>query len=147
VVIKFQSAGADDQDARRNRAAGEALRNPRVLIVSPRATFADLVAARWLDGVETERVDPSEAAGVITTHALSGLVVDAAALSPRLTRPLVDLYLREQPLGSVAVMSEMSDCTTLSAFAFRDSRVDLFFAPWEAKAVRLFLAVETPVAV
>jgi hypothetical protein len=115
--------------------------DPSILVVSTRETFLSLVTHRWLDEVASRTAAPDEVGRLVTSHALFGMVIDAAALPARLTRPLVDLYLRSGSPGQIAVMSEMDDITTLTAFAFRDPRVDIFFAPWAPDAVRSFLGV------
>jgi hypothetical protein len=39
------------------------------------------------------------------------------------------------------VLAGCSDITTLTQFAFRDPRADLFFTPWDQDAVRSFLGI------
>jgi hypothetical protein len=110
-----------------------------VLIVSERPSVVEQVGA-WLDGHLVDAVaDPAEASRIVATLPLAALIVDAGGIPREASRALVRDYAAHQPAGRVAILAGSDDITTLVAFTFRDPRVDMFFAPWDAKVVTTFL--------
>jgi len=120
----------------------------QVLVVTERSEVAAKVTA-WLENHATcVVVGPTEAARMISGASVGGLVLDVGGMPAGACRALVRDYALHQPEGRVALLAASEDVTTLGAITFQDSSVDMFFAPWDPKAVRTFLrCVDAPSAV
>ena len=116
-------------------------REGQVLIVTARPEVAARLQGA-LDGHESRVVQAPEADTILVTAVLGGMVVDVAS-DPPASRRLVRAYLKHQPLGRVAVLSHLEDITTLTAFAYADGRMDLFFEPWDVPLMLSFLGLRT----
>jgi hypothetical protein len=92
-------------------------------------------------------MDESAALEVVATRVLAGLIVIVDGRGPlRVTKDLVDRYLRSQPMGHVAILSAAPCATMSTQFAIVPHRVDVFFAPWDLASVREFLRLKSPCA-
>ena len=116
--------------------------NP-ILVVTSWTEVARLVVSE-LEGHPTLVLTASAAEPLLESEACGGMVIDVAS-DPTLCRRLIRSYLKHQPTGRIAVLSQFEDVTTLTAFAFRDGRLDLFFEPWDLKLMRAFLGLEAVV--
>ena len=107
-----------------------------------------------LDALGLDRDFPTVMAG--ETHALAliaerpfaGLIVIVDGPGPlHASRQLVESFLRNQPEGYIAVLSARNGDSTVGSLAYLPSRVDVFFAPWDAEAISTFLRLPsaTPV--
>jgi DNA-binding NtrC family response regulator len=111
----------------------------QVLIVSERPDIAERVTA-WLEGHAVNVAsEPTEASRLVAATPLGGLVLDVGGMPNGACRALVREYTMHQPAGRIVILAASEDITTLVSFTFRDPRVDMFFAPWDGKAVRKFL--------
>ena len=112
--------------------------NP-ILVVTSWAEVARLVTSE-LESHPTLVLPAAEAEPLLETRIFGGMVIDVAS-DPSQSRRLIRAYIKHQATGRVAVLSHYEDVTTLTAFAFRDGRLDLFFEPWDMAMMRGFLGV------
>ena len=81
---------------------------------------------------------------VVGNRVLAGLIVVVDGRGPlRVSRELVDNYLRSQPMGNVAILSAAPCATISTQFAILPARVDVFFAPWDLDSVKTFLRLKS----
>jgi hypothetical protein len=111
-----------------------------LLIVASDADEA--TALRGLLDAPLSLDSPPESADLMLSASLLGGMVVGISVPASLSRPLVRAYVQHQPQGRVVVLCNPEDITTLTAFAFRDARVELFFTPWRVETVRDFLGVQ-----
>jgi hypothetical protein len=109
-----------------------------------------IVTADLEEGRELERAfglssgafvaGPLEASTFLASSLLGGMIVGRGCPAGA-SRPLVRAYVHHQPCGRIAVLTGPDDITTLTAYSFRESRVELFFAPWSVEEIRAHLGL------
>lgn len=112
---------------------------PPLLIVS--ADPKEATALRGLlDAPVSLDVLPESADLLLSASLLGGMII-GTSVAPGMSRPLVRSYIQHQPQGRVVVLCSPDDITTLTAYTFRDPRVEIFFMPWRVAEVRAYLGV------
>jgi len=113
---------------------------PPVLIVANGSKEAAALR-KLLELPDAIATDPQAAGTFLSSSVLGGMVVGAEVASWD-SRPIVQAYVQHQPCGRVIVLTTSGDVTTLAAYLYRQQRVELFIAPWNAAELRAFLDVE-----
>jgi hypothetical protein len=141
--LKSRAAPADTRLG--EQGVGMSIDRAAILVVA--ATEAEgrsIAGTMGLDSVALIAT-PEDAGTYIESSRLAGMVVGHSCRSA-VSKPLVRSYARHQPCGRVAVLARPDDLTKVTAFAFKDERVELFFVPWRAHELLGYLHVETEAA-
>jgi hypothetical protein len=119
------------------------MRSERPILIVSNHEVPELDGLGLADGA-TIRAGEEEARAIIGKRPLGGLIVVVDGPGPlRSSRELVEDYLRCQPQGRVAILSPGTSATIRTQIAYRPTRMDMFFAPWDTDAVRAFLSIPT----
>ena len=114
---------------------------PVLVVADPKP--AELAEDSW-GGSALMHAGQAEAIHLVGRRLFGGLVVVVDGTGPlRRSRELIEAYLRQQPMGHVAVLSGTPCATMSTLFSYLPARVDIFFAPWDLDAVRTFLKLES----